>query len=384
MIEIYNVTTDAPTNQNISQEDVFYRTIWLTDVIINSFLCVLSLYIVVALIFYELKRVERKTKKSTVLNLEGKFTQSTREICIATSIPTFLYHVFSLCTLAIQKTVSNNDLPIRGKSPMENSCQVLSGLEIFIMIMCTGLVYLHLWSRQRAFYLNLSLEVLNSPCVKITSYCLLALWICYFIPAPIVSCAIVRYKLRIPGGCHVVDKTWGVYRDIILTWMIVSIFMQIALLSLFLNPILRRTQLMKRNTRKSSVDSNSASTLTFRLLKRIKKVVILTVTCLISHIIIATTTLFIYRPNANTYVFIYNLNFMINLFAIIGCFDNWSFMLWPWTEKFKTSGTHHRRKSVSSTENLSSCHSKPEDLSVSKNGRTTTTISPEQLETDVF
>ena len=346
-MEVNSVTTPASINQNISQQHFFYCGIWLTDFIINSFLCILSLYIVVALIFYELKRSGRKAKNLTALSKEGKFSQTTREICIATSVTTFFYQVFSLCTLSIQKVASTSHKTFSEKNTWETTCQILSRLEIFNVIMGTGLIYLFLWSRQRVFYINPLLKTLNSKCVKITSYFLLALWFCSFIPASIVYCAIVRYKFRQPGGCLIVDETILFYRDIILTWMIVSIFMQIALLSLFLNPILRRTQLMKRNSRKSSVNSNSAVTPTVRLLQRVKKAVVLTLTCLASDVFAASLTLLIYQPDANNYVFMYNVNFMINLFAIIGCFDNWSFMLWPWTEKIKTNKIRHRQENLS-------------------------------------
>ena len=259
---------------------------------------------------------ERRKRAPT---FEKRFTQTAKRICIGTALSSLIYHIVSLCTLSVEKLVSSGNESLYGKS-LKVACHVLPRVEIFTVIIGMGLVYLFLWTRQRVFYISASLKTLNSNSVRVLSHIILILWVFYFVPAAIVYCILVDYVVLRPGGCQVMISTVGFYRNIIISWVSVSIFMQIALLGLFIKPIIHRALIRhKRNIFKAN-----------KLLNRVKKAIALTMICLLSDIVAAVVTLFIFRSSSNYSVMAYHINLVINMLATIACFDDWATMLWPW------------------------------------------------------
>ena len=148
--------------------------------------------------------------------------------------------------------------------------------------------------------------------------------------------------------------------------------MQIALLGLFVNPIIRRTRLVKRKQPNSKGISSSV-----RLLKRVKKAIGLTAMCLVSDILAAILTIFTPPSNTNNFTYFYNINLLVNLSAVIGCFDNWPHTICPWSrKKYNRTGPNNRvtRSVRTSTEHSLQPPPKSEDSSVGRGGFSVTRI----------
>ena len=312
--------SDKNSSLNITQR-IFNERIWITDVTLIGFLGIASGYLIASLLFFELKRKVKRTPG----NKEHRLRTTAKKICIATAISSLFYNLVSLCTLTVERFVS--DGRTIDTAQLEVACQILPRFGLLGVYVGTGLVYLFLWCRQRVFYISPSLKELNNKKVKIVSYFVLGLWICYFVPTAIVYCGIVRYKMLRPGGCLVAVNSLLVYRDILISWVSVSVFLQISFLGLFVNPIINHTRIQVEYSTRSSPMVSSSST---KLIRRVKRASFLTFMCLISDALSAAVTILAYRIDSNNLTFTYNLNLVLNLLAIIGCFDNWVTLVWPW------------------------------------------------------
>ena len=336
-----NNTTKSTNTTN----RIFEEKIWIADVIVVGFLGLLSAYVICALFFYQMKVKEKRNS----LSKEARLKSTTKKISISVAFVSLSYNLFSISALAVERFVSEGR-EVKIYSQLQMACQILRRLEILNIVIGTGLVYLFLWCRQRVFYINPSLTALNSNKVKIISYLVLALWVCYFVPAAVTYCVIIRYELLQPGGCQVVKKSLSEYKDIIISWVSVSTFMQITLLGLFVNPIINRMLIRGQTPSKPSLQRNSSN----KLLRRVKRAFVLTLMCLSSDILAATVTVLTFRLNANNLILSYNVNMFINLLAIVGCFDNWAVLLWPWTDRTVwASATDSGRIEVTPTHQLS-------------------------------
>ena len=320
-------------DQNLSvntTQRIFNERIWIADVIVISFLTIASGYLIASLLFFELKRKVKRIPG----NKEHRFMSTAKKICIATAITSLLSNLVSLCTLTVERVLSDGRTV--DAAQLELACQILPRFGILGVYIGTGWVYLFLWCRQRVFYISPSLKELNNKKVKIVSYFVLGLWICYFVPASIVYCVVIRYKMLRPGGCVAVSSCLLEYRDIILSWVSVSVFMQVSLLGLFVNPIINRTRVRRQNSSKLRPTNSSSSN---KLLRRVKRASVLSVMCLISDVLSASVTILTYRTDSNNLVLTYNMNLMINLLAIVAFFDNWTTLFWPWVKNKSKSDT---------------------------------------------
>ena len=134
------------------------------------------------------------------------------------------------------------------------------------------------------------------------------------------------------GGCLVRKSISYSYLTIILTWVVVSLLIQIALLGLFIYPIMKKMSWTDKNLDQTSV-----------LVKRVKKAVYLTLTCLVSDIMSAALPPALLKKNENDLFFFYSINLAVNHVVTVACFDYWKDLVWPWNvNKNKTAATEKR------------------------------------------
>jgi len=329
----------------LSDEFTFRFSVWLTEFIVTVAVLIVSIYLIITLTYHWL-RCNRETKRAH-RSRETQLSNTTKKICIAIAIMTFLYQVLSLGYLLLEKHVSSQNLEFYLDTATV-FCKILTRARVSVLIVATGLTYLFLWERQRVFYINPSLKVLNSNLIKATSYLVLIVWVAYFIPVVIIYCVIVQYELQYPEGCRAVRGSLRSYRSIIVSWHSVSAFMQLALLGLFINPMFNRLLILSQSKRKKQGSSRKSSI--SRLMSRVKRAVIITTICLISDVVSGISVILLFRLNTNNFTFPYNINLVVNLFGVIGCFDNWKNIVWPLAEKESQREGSSKRKNTSFTQ----------------------------------
>ena len=328
-------------SSNVTDQDVefvFRNDIWLFDLIIDSLLAIVSLYLLSSLIRHRAKRVKLRARGQEKFSKETRYSCFAKNICVLISFVSTLFQFFSLGNLYLERFDyrSNATSEDDWRLP-QGVCQVLPKVRILVLIIGTGLVYLFLWTRQKVFYVNPSLKVLNSKLVKATSYSVLIFWLLYFATVSLIYLIVIQYERLFPEGCVLMKKSRVVFRSIIVSWLCVSVAMQITLLALFIKPILNRMTLKGHETRRSKSFS--------RLLKRLKRAVALTGLCLLSDIVSGVCVILFFKPKSNNYTFPYNINVAVNLFAVIGCFDYWFAILWPCTNHFKDPAARYSETS---------------------------------------
>ena len=204
-------------------------------------------------------------------------------------------------------------------------CQVLSKIGIITLTFGIGFIYLFLWFRQRIFYVHPSLKILNTIVVRFISYIVVAVWCLYLSAA--VSCYFIyiTYDFK-EVDCMIKDGSNSIYLIIFQSWLLLSIFIQVGLLGLFIYPVLKHTFRHTTSRKKNGLRS-------IRLLRRVKKAVVLTILCLISDIASLGITYAFYKFSAHTVFHTYSVNLVINQFVTILCFDHWKTILFPWKSK---------------------------------------------------
>ena len=298
---------------------IFAPELWTGNMIISAILTILTLYIATSLIYHDVKFIQSKHKKFFQLSLEKQFAVSSKYICILIAVISVIRNANSLALLILERAAISSDINILQSYSVEIACKILPRIGTSATTIGTGLVYLFLWFRQRVFYVHPSIKVLNNSLVKTTSWGIILVWILYYIPTNLCYYFLVQYQLERNGGCLVVAHTAFVYFYIVISWLVVSVLMQIALLGLFIFPIIKRTLWRNEEANRNSI-----------LLQRVKKAIIITAVCLVSDILTAGITWSLTRMNATSFFSIYGINLVINHMATVACFDQWKLMLWPW------------------------------------------------------
>ena len=204
-------------------------------------------------------------------------------------------------------------------------CQAAIMFFNFAFIIGKDLIYFFLWIRQRIFYIHPEIKMFNNKCVRLISVGSIIgmlLWeavmlICYFIFA--------RYRFDSSTSlCTVVDSevaSW--FLTVYILQVIKITVINLILLSLFIFPLKKYETLRKKNCI-NGLNSTSA------LHKAVKKVIFLSVIASISDILSVIVPLLLHHVALYTIFFaVSNISMLINLFAAIGCFDDWKSILCP-------------------------------------------------------
>ena len=325
----YIVVFCKPVSKNMENTSygnstyIFSYSVWSANIIISGILAVVSAYIVAALVYHE-SRIESKRDKFSRLSVEHKFALISKFLCILIAVMSLLRNMTQCIRLGVvgmYEELTENTSTAHAYR-YELRCQVLAKLGTVLLTLGVAFVYLFLWFRQRIFYVHPSLKVLCNKYVKGISFSVIVVWLIYYTSAGMCYLIIVQYHFN--NDCLIVQSTLNFYIYLIVSWGIVCIVMQIALLALFLYPIFKKTSW---KTQKTSRNSD--------LMRRVKKAVALTSVCLISDVVFSAFTYAFYQPDNSSFFAPFSINLSINHLVTVGCFDNWQHLAWPWKLKPK-------------------------------------------------
>ena len=326
---------------NISRvETLFISELWTSDVVILTILTLVTIYLATSLIYYNVRLIHSKNRQFSMLVLEKKFAVISKYICILIAVISVFRNANSIGLLIVEKIATFSESNILQINILQIACKILPKIGILILTVGTGLVYLFLWFRQRVFYVHPSISIINNKLVRAISWGIILAWFFYYISAMTCYLTLVGYQFYYDEGCLVIADGLSsfIYFYIALSWTIVSILMQIALLGLFIFPIIKRTLWRSKDANQHLL-----------LLQRVKKAIIITVVCLISDILSALITWSTTRPNVTSFFGIYSINLLINHLATVACFDHWKLMLWPWKQDpNKTTSQKQKSDAISS------------------------------------
>ena len=304
----------------------FRIDVWITEILFDSILVLISSYILIALLYFQIN-VEKSTPvKFFQLNLEKKYGVLSKLMCILIAIFSVLLQLDSVAQLV----ADGNTFVYSGSTQQthvhEVACKVLSHVAGATLFPGSFMVYLFLWLRQSIFYVHPCLKCLFNKCLQITSIAVLIFCCLSFLSFFVIYLIYIRYELNEDGVCHFELNTGDDMSSgeiIIFSWTILSVAMQITLLGLFVYPLLKRT----------AWQNNQQDQQNFHLIRKVKKAVFLASMCLVTDLLAVGTLTLVQQENTNNATFMYNVNLVINHLATIVCFDHWKKLLWPWKIK---------------------------------------------------
>ena len=299
---------------------MFRREIWISDFVINCILAFISLYLLVALLYQTIITKKRDKTNFFRLTLEEKYGVLSNYTCIAIAVVSFIRHLCCIGLFLVEWYAISSKQSMLQNHAAEIVCRVLSRITTISFGTGGSMIYLFLWFRQSVFYVHSSLQVLNNKFVQIFSFVIFILYVLFCIALLTAYLFTIRYELNEEGLCLFEIGKAIVYAAMIICWTSVAILMQIALLGLFIYPMLK--QALWRQNQQEEPSS--------RLMTRVKKAVYLAITCFVTDIFSGVSLFFLYEKNSNNPMFLYSFNLLINHLVTIVCFDHWKKLLWPW------------------------------------------------------
>ena len=284
-----------------------------------------SFYFIVVLLTHQTKtkKFQHTYKSFFQLPLEIKYSVLSRHTCISIAFVSLLRNLNDLGFLAIDGVAFLSTETNQTSAKAEIACNVLARLDIFLFAVSNGLVYFFLWLRQSIFYIHPHLKGLNRKRVRVFSVGILIFYLAFGIALFVVYLIKFQYQINKSGFCLSESKigsdVWS-YSALILIFSMCSILMQIVLLCLFVNPLLKRR--LWRNSQQSKRSC--------RLMKTVRKAIVLASICIVTDILTYAANLLLYGKHTNRILFPYSVNLIVNCLVAIACFDCWRQILWPW------------------------------------------------------
>ena len=320
--------------------------IWFGDIIMMGALVLISFYLLVALLFHKIKVEKKQEDQFLRLSLEKRYGVLSTYLCLVIAVVSFLRQSNGLG----QKLVELRALTVDDSftdSSLEKICNVLPSIGNVSITVGGGFVYLFLWLRQRVFCVHPSLKVLSNKLIKTVSFGIIIVWLLYFVSLVCAYFSLVHHQFRKPVGCVVDESSFDEYTSIVISWTIVCISMQIALLCLFLYPIIKGS--LWRTQHQGDQSSN--------LFGRVKKAVILASICLATDLLTISIRAVVTTRNGTIALSLFATNLVVNHLVTIACFDHWKKLLWPWSFGFRNISTENLKlKTTKTTESSYSNH----------------------------
>ena len=304
---------------------VFQSDVWLLDVVINGILVVVSLYLLLALTFHQLKIAPPRKDRFLRLSTENRYKVMSKYTCIVIAVASLFRHCIAFGSSWVVRYLAKNNLTFSQEQSIEMICKPIEPLINFFLTIGIALVYQFLWFRQRIFFVHPSLKMFSHSYIRYFSFGVIIAWFLCYITLSFAYFVLVRYRYEANAGCLVEGSSTIPYSKIIITWGAMSIMVQLALLFLFIYPIAKQAKCQGQSKNKH----NSG------LMRRVKKATILTSICLVTDILSVFTSELLSNENASDPTFDFGVNLVINHLVTIACFDHWKQLLWPWNLKVK-------------------------------------------------
>ena len=302
---------------------VFQPHVWLFDVVVNGILVVVSIYLLLALTFHQLKIEPSKKDRFLRLPTESRYRVMSKYTCVVIAVASLFRHSIAFGNSWVVQYIVKNNFTLLQEESIEVVCKAISPLGNFALTVGIGLVYLFLWFRQKVFFVHPSLKVFSHSFLRYFSFGVIIVWVLFYIALYPAYFVLVRYRYETNAGC-LVERSSAVPLLIII-WVAISITVQLALLFLFIYPIAKRAMWQGQSKNKQN----------FALIKRVKKATILTIICLVTDILSVLISEVLSKENASDPTFDFGVNLVINHLVTIACFDYWKELLWPWNSLVK-------------------------------------------------
>ena len=335
----------------------FRRGVWINETAFNSVFVAVSLYLLIILVYYQVKIEKINKVKFLQLTLERKYVALSKYACIAIAVLSVVWFLARLGFNTLEGFIVFPKRYNQQGSATEAVCNTIPLIGGFALSLGNFFVYVFLWLRQSIFYVHSSLKVLYNTCLKVFNFSVLILY--FFFGISLLSAYLIKvqYTTKKAGFCQLQISSGDEisYLRILIAWNIASILMQLSLLGLFIYPILKQASWQNKLSRKGK---KKKSLKNVRMLRRVKKSVILALVCLSTDVLTAVSIRLAFKENTNTSLFMYGLNLVINHLVTIICFDYWKKMLWPWNTKCLTVSKKSiaDETSVSSQQTINRCN----------------------------
>ena len=225
----------------------------------------------------------------------------------------------------------------------DTACNVLSRLAIVFIGLSSFAANLVLWFRQSIFYLEPRIKALNKKWVQVFSIGVLICYILFLVSLLVAYQITFRHEIDKLGYCqsesNIGSDNWS-YSVLNLVFALGLIFMQIALLLLFINPL--RKQRSWTNTSQNERNPGFKRT--------VKKAIALTSICIVTDICTYAVNFLLFEEHTNRVLFTSNINLTANYLAAIACFDKWKQIIWPWKIKSQAVTSREEPDKTSTTE----------------------------------
>ena len=289
----------------------FRRGVWINETAFNSVFVAVSLYLLIILVYYQVKIEKINKVKFLQLTLERKYVALSKYTCIAIAVLSVVWFLARLGFNTLEGFIVFPKRYMQQSSAIEAVCNTSSRWICHIVRQI--FVYVFLWLRQSIFYVHSSLKVLYNTCLKVFSFSVLISY---------------QYTTKKAGFCQlqISSNDEISYLRILIAWNIASILMQLSLLGLFIYPILKQASWQNKLSRKGKKKKSMKN---IRVLRRVKKSINLALVCLSTDVLTAVSIRLAFKENTNTPLFMYGLNLVINHLVTIICFDYRKKLLWP-------------------------------------------------------
>lgn len=197
--------------------------------------------------------------------------------------------------------------------------------------------YMVLWLRQRIFYQNPRLVHLSSRFVRFLSWSMSIFIIVGLSSTAVLFFAVGKY-LGTPQGCVVQESFVTKIRWYIL--IISTTFFQIALMSLFIYPLIKH-HLSLKSIKISSNQKNP-------IIPMIKRSTIMAALCIGTDLFSAFIVVIRKQEVVTMSTFLYDVNIVMNVFFVILSFPDWKLRIMPWNMTQYESQTTEESATTSS------------------------------------
>ena len=307
--------------------NTFNQGIWTNDLVFSSILLLISLYLLSALMYHQIKVEKPLETEFFRLKLEKKFRVISKYICILIGIFSVIRSLGDIVVKSAEWSAAFSIESVLSTNGAAIGCNVVT--RVSVPALCSGnlFVYVFLWLRQSIFYVQPTLNVLYNKKLKAFSVIILVFYLVFGLSLVIAFSIVVRHALNSAGFCiiqPVVNNDMS-FVQIMNAWNSLSIAMQMSLLGLFIYPLLKQATWIQ----------NQHGVRNYRMLRVVKKAVILASACLVTDIctlIYVGLAISSGKNNQNIHV-VYSGNLVVNYLVIIACFGYWRKLLWPWSIK---------------------------------------------------
>ena len=314
----------------ISNHPIFFK-FWKAEVIIVSIVAPISLYLLIALLYFNHKTMKGDFKNFFLVSSQQKYRLLCNYICVSIGFLLTIRHAYSIGFLIAKGLLRFHNLSLP-QNNLDVVCNVLSRLDIIIYVIINILVMLCLWFKQRTFYVHSHFQRNFKEC-KLCGYVVLFIYIVSNAAGFIYL--MYEFQFRYVGGycfpiTHSLSSFVVMYRWTVFTVGSTSVVMssflsQVILLLLFICPLINL-----RSQRSREVQQNNQLDC---LKRKMIKAICLAALCFAADIVTYLLLIFV-GP-----VFpILDINVVINHLAVIACFDCWKKLLWPWNIKSHRNG----------------------------------------------